>query len=579
MTHVYDNPATFAEDALEGLCDVQADLVLRVKGGVVRRHRSTEPRVAVLYGGGSGHYPAFAGLVGHGMGAGAVCGNIFTSPSADDAVHVARAAHSGAGVIFAYGNYAGDVMNFGLATARLRDEGMAVDNLVVTDDIASAPVEEISRRRGIAGDFPVFKIMGAAAERGDSLEEVMALGRRANEATRTMGVAFAGCTMPGATEPLFTLTEGEMGLGLGIHGEPGLADVPLPPARELGDMLVERVLAERPEGHDRAAVMLNGLGRTKWEELFVLWRSVAPALRKAGIEICAPEVGELVTSLDMAGVSLTLTYLDDELEELWGAPALTPAWARGRTSTQDYANTVEADPSAAESAPPREQGTNVSRAAARLALRHLEAVRDVLRDHEEQLGRLDAVAGDGDHGRGMVRGCDAAAEAAEESVEEGAGLGDLLADAGDAWAARAGGTSGVLWGAGLRAAGGVLGNRNRPDGVSVGNAAQSFVDTVTRIGGASPGDKTLLDAAIPWAHTLRELAAEHGLHEAAARAATDAEAGAEATKGLTPQVGRARPLAAKSQGAADPGAVSFALIATTIAAGSEPAARPERTEP
>ncbi len=577
MTYIYDDPASFAEDALEGLCDAHKDLLLRVNGGVVRRHRSAQPRVAVLYGGGSGHYPAFAGLVGPGMGAGAVCGNIFTSPSADDAIGVARAAHADAGVIFTYGNYAGDVMNFGLATERLRDEGIRVDNLVVTDDIASAPVEETSRRRGIAGDFPVFKIMGAAAERGDSLEEVMALGRRANEATRTMGVAFDGCTMPGATKPLFTLPDGEMGLGLGIHGEPGLADVPLPAARELATMLVERVLAERPEGYERAAVILNGLGRTKWEELFVLWRAVAPALREAGIEICAPEVGELVTSLDMAGVSLTLTYLDPELEALWLAPAFTPAWTRGRADTQEQAATVEADPSDVQSAPAHKPGTKASRAVAHTALQHLHAVRDALYDHEERLGRLDSVAGDGDHGRGMVRGCEAAVEAAEQALEQGVGLGDLLARAGDAWAARAGGTSGVLWGAGLRAAGGVLGNRTTPDAQTAAGAARAFVDTVTRLGGAQPGDKTLLDAAIPWAESLRRLA-DQGMQQAARQAAADAESAAQETKRLTPKVGRARPLAAKSRGTPDPGAVSFALIATTICAEPKPVTSPEGTE-
>ncbi|MER5394181.1 dihydroxyacetone kinase subunit DhaK, partial [Saccharopolyspora sp. NPDC002686] len=244
MTYLWDDPATFADDALAGFCDLHVDLVRQVPGGAVRRARPERPKVAVLPGGGSGHYPAFYGIIGPGLADGAVSGNLFTSPSAQDAYSVAKAAESGAGVVFSYGNYAGDVMNFGLATDRLRAEGIAVDNVVVTDDIASAPDE--GQRRGIAGDFAVFKIMGAAAEEGVDLASVVRVGRKANERTRTIGTAFAGCSFPGAAEPLFQVPDGKMGLGLGIHGEPGLRDVPLPRARELAADFVRRLLAEKP---------------------------------------------------------------------------------------------------------------------------------------------------------------------------------------------------------------------------------------------------------------------------------------------------------------------------------------------
>src|SRR6476469_10181636 len=330
MTRIFNNPSDFAEEALAGFCDVHANLVRQVPGGAVRRHRPREPKVAVLAGGGSGHYPAFAGLIGAGMADGAVVGNIFTSPSAQQAYSVAKAADSGAGVVFTYGNYAGDVMNFGMASERLAAEGIAVDNVLVTDDIASAPPSESAKRRGIAGDFTVFKVMGAAAEAGGSLADVVRLGRKANDRTRTIGSAFHGCTFPGAEAPLFTLEDRQMGLGLGIHGEPGLFDTDLPPAKKLGQEFVSRLLAETPAGAgDRIAVVLNGLGSTKHEELFVLWLSVAPLLRDAGYTLVMPEVGELVTSLDMAGVSLTLTWLDQELEPLWTAAAETPAFRRG----------------------------------------------------------------------------------------------------------------------------------------------------------------------------------------------------------------------------------------------------------
>ena len=246
MTRIFNDPSDFAEEALAGFCDVHLDLVRQVPGGAIRRCRPAQPKVAVLAGGGSGHYPAFAGLIGTGLADGAVVGNIFTSPSAQQAYAVAKAADSGAGVVFAYGNYAGDVMNFGLASERLAAEGIRVDNILVTDDIASAPPSEAEKRRGIAGDFTVFKIMGAAAEAGASLADVVRLGRKANRLTRTIGSAFHGCTFPGADAPLFSLQDKQMGLGLGIHGEPGLFDTALPPARELGQELVSRLLAETP---------------------------------------------------------------------------------------------------------------------------------------------------------------------------------------------------------------------------------------------------------------------------------------------------------------------------------------------
>ena len=169
MTRIFNDPSDFAEEALAGFCDLHSDLVRQVPGGAVRRRRSGHPKVAVLAGGGSGHYPAFAGLIGAGLADGAVVGNIFTSPSAQQAYSVAKSAENGAGVVFAYGNYAGDVMNFGMASERLAAEGIAVENVLVTDDIASAPPSESGKRRGIAGDFTVFKVMGAAADAGASL--------------------------------------------------------------------------------------------------------------------------------------------------------------------------------------------------------------------------------------------------------------------------------------------------------------------------------------------------------------------------------------------------------------------------
>ncbi len=289
MTRLHDDPAQFTDDMLTGFLDVHAGRVTGVRGGVVRATTTPPGKVAVVVGGGSGHYPAFCGVVGPGFADGAVVGNIFTSPSADDATSVARAAHSDAGVLLTTGNYAGDVMNFGLAVTQLRSEGIAAEYVAVTDDVASAPVGEESRRRGIAGDFTVFKCASAAAEEGADLAEVVRVAHAANDATRTLGVAFDGCTMPGAKDPLFTVPVGHMGLGLGIHGEPGVSDEPLPTAAELARTLVDGVLAEEPADRTgRIAVILNGLGRTKYEELFVVWGTVSRLLRDRGYTVVDP---------------------------------------------------------------------------------------------------------------------------------------------------------------------------------------------------------------------------------------------------------------------------------------------------
>jgi len=565
MTRIFNNPSDFAEEALAGFCDVHANLVRQVPGGAVRRHRPRQPKVAVLAGGGSGHYPAFAGLIGTGLADGAVVGNIFTSPSAQQAYSVAKAADSGAGVVFTYGNYAGDVMNFGMASERLAAEGIEVENVLVTDDVASAPPSESEKRRGIAGDFTVFKIMGAAAEAGADLAEVVRLGRKANDLTRTIGSAFHGCTFPGAEAPLFTLKDRQMGLGLGIHGEPGLFDTELPPAKGLGQEFVSRLLAETPHGAgDRIAVILNGLGSTKHEELFVLWLSVATLLRAAGYTLVMPEVGELVTSLDMAGVSLTVTWLDDELEPLWTAPAETPAYRRGNAALPGG----EADESATDEdteAPAAFAAAEASRAYAQQCVAALAAAREAIHDAEKFLGDLDAIAGDGDHGRGMVRGIDAASAAAADAASRGAGAGAALAAAGDAWADNAGGTSGVLWGAGLRAFGEALGNDHAPSAAELAAAVAAFAARIAELGKADVGDKTMVDALVPFAETFSRLTSEGAGADAGwAEAAREAASAAQATAALRPLKGRARPLAEKSVGTPDPGATSLAMVFTVF---------------
>ncbi|TJZ91388.1 dihydroxyacetone kinase family protein [Paracoccus gahaiensis] len=561
MTSVLDRPEDFAASALSGFCAAYPGHVVSVPHGALRAGAVPPGKVAVVVGGGSGHYPAFLGYVGTGLADAAVAGDVFASPSTSAIASVARAAEAGGGVILGFGNYAGDVLNFGAAAERLRAEGIDARILAVTDDIASAGPGDRARRRGVAGDLLVFKIAGAAAEAGLDLDAVMDVALRANSRTMSFGMAFDGCTLPGHGAPLFTVPAGQVALGLGIHGEPGIRTQPLVPAAELARLLLEPLLAERPAGQDgRVAVVLNGLGRTKYEELFVLWHHLTGMLKDHGLTPVAPEIGEFVTSLDMEGCSLSILWLDDELEALWTAPADTPAFRRGSSGQVAPHRGAVRVADAAAAVP---QASAAGRAAAPCIARVIARLADVLAGAEGELGRIDAIAGDGDHGQGMARGSAAAADAARQAVDAGAGPGTVLALAGDAWADRAGGTSGALWGVALRAWGQVLGDDAAPDAARVAQGARAALTAVTRLGGAQPGDKTLVDAFVPLVEALQTTDAP--LAQAWSRGAQAATDAADATAHLTPRLGRARPLAERSIGHPDAGAVSLALCARTVA--------------
>jgi dihydroxyacetone kinase len=566
MTRIYDGPARFTEDATVGFLDANARYVVGVPGGVVRASATRPGKVAVVVGGGSGHYPAFCGIVGPGFADGAVVGNVFTSPSAAEAASVGRAANGGGGVVFSTGNYAGDVMNFDLAQERLVAEGVDTRNVYVTDDVASASAEEAHKRRGIAGDFVVFKVAGAAAEAGYDLDGVERVARLANDRTRTMGVGLAGCTMPGESDPLFTVEPGRMGVGLGIHGEPGIADEPLPRAADLANLLLDKVLSEEPpDSTKRVGAILNGLGATKYEELFVVWKTVSQRLREAGYTIVDPEVGELVTSLDMAGISLTLVYLDEELERFWTAPAHTPAYRKGEAAG-GQAGTRRSAESLEGTSAQLARGSDASRRAAATSYEALEAMGLAIRDAEPELARMDAVAGDGDHGRGMVKGVTHALEAAQAPLEAGAGVASVLAAAGDAWAGKAGGTSGVLWGQFLRALGAAIGDdAAEVSATTVVHAVRAGAARMQELGKAELGDKTMIDALLPFADELeREVKDGAPLAQAWTSAAGVASDAAARTADLRPRLGRARPLAEKSVGTPDPGATSLAMCARVV---------------
>lgn len=566
MTRLFNNPENFPNEAAEGYLLANKRHVSGLYGGAVRATKTPENKVALVIGGGTGHYPAFAGWVGHGMADGVVMGNIFSSPSAAQAVSVAKAAERGGGVLIAFGNYAGDVLHFGDAAAQLTAQGIPAKAVVTTDDIASAGPDEIEKRRGIAGWVPIFKTTGAAAERGLSFDEVEAVFHKANSRTRTLGVAFSGCTLPGADEPLFTVPEGKMAIGLGVHGEPGISEEPLGTADEVAKLLVDRLLEERPEGNDgRVIALLNGLGAAKYEEMFVTFRAVNKLLEEAGLTVVDGEVGEFATSLDMSGISLTLFWVDDELESLWNDPVDTPAYRRGsvdNAAMRDDLGELSQEPTKLEVT---EKGSADSQKLASAIAETLDKVTALLDEKSAELGKLDAIAGDGDHGIGMHRGAENATVAAKRLVGDGAGAGTTLAGAGEAWSATAGGTSGALWGVLLGAAGQGVGDTDLPSDQEVASIVHQVADALLAAGGAQLGDKTMLDALLPFVDALEaEVKGEGTLKEKWNRAALVAVGAAKKTAQLSPKIGRARPLAERSVGHADPGAVSLAYIIDAI---------------
>jgi dihydroxyacetone kinase len=323
---ILNDPERFVDEMLEGILVAHPSDLRRIGArGIVRAASPIADKVAIVTGGGSGHLPVFMGYVGQGLIDGAAIGEVFASPSADEMLGVTEAVSAGRGVLYLYGNYGGDVMNFDLAAELAGASGIEVRTFLGADDVASAPPDRADRRRGIAGIFLLYKVAGAAADRGGSLEDVLATVARAADGLRTMGVALSPCTIPAAGKPTFELPDGQMEIGMGIHGEPGVRRGPLEPADHIADELVDALLADRdyPAG-SRVAVLVNGLGATPKEELYILYRRVAERLTERGLTVHRVWVGEYATSLEMAGASVSLMALDDELAALVDHPVATP---------------------------------------------------------------------------------------------------------------------------------------------------------------------------------------------------------------------------------------------------------------
>jgi len=329
MKKILNDPASYVDEMLEGFCAAHPAIYAQPEARVIARAGgAVKGKVGIVTGGGSGHLPVFTGYVGKGLLDAAAIGDVFASPSADQMAAAMRAANGGAGVLRLYGNYGGDVMNFDMAgeTMEMEDD-LQSTTVLLADDIASAPPEEAEKRRGVAGMVYAFKIAGAKAEEMASLDEVTRIAQKAADACRSIGMALTPCTVPLAGKPTFEIGDDEMEMGMGIHGEPGIWRDKLKPADAITGEMMDRLLADMPlKTGDRVSVLVNSLGATPDEELYIMYRLVKQRIEAAGATIVMPLVGRYATSMEMTGATITLCKLDEELEALLKAPAHCAFW-------------------------------------------------------------------------------------------------------------------------------------------------------------------------------------------------------------------------------------------------------------
>lgn len=332
MKKILNDPENFVDEMVEGIIAAHPDYVRPAADSLrelVKKESPLENKVAIATGGGSGHLPVFLGYIGDGLIDGCAVGNVFASPSAEQMLNVTKEIANGKGVLYLYGNYGGDVMNFDMAAEMAEMEEIEVKTVLAADDVASAKKGEEEKRRGVAGLFYGYKIAGAKAETGADLAEVAEVSEKALANTRTMGVALSPCTIPSVGKPTFEIDDDEMEIGMGIHGEPGIERGKLKTADEITENLLNRILADGPyQAGDEVSVLVNGLGATPKEELYIVYRKIAAILAEREIKSYRNYVGEFATSMEMAGMSVTVLKLDAELKELLDAPAYSPFFSQ-----------------------------------------------------------------------------------------------------------------------------------------------------------------------------------------------------------------------------------------------------------
>lgn len=563
MKKIINAPETFVDEVVEGLLLAHPDELRAVSAdnrALVRADAGTGGKVGIVTGGGSGHMPFFLGYVGRGLCSGVAVGNVFSSPSAEQMHAATVASDNGAGVLYLYGNYGGDVYNFDLAGDLAASDGIETTTVLGTDDIVSAPAEKAETRRGVAGLIFAYKTAGASADRGDDLQKVTKVAQHTVDRTRTMGVGLSPTILPAAGEPTFTLEEGEMEVGIGIHGEPGQHRGQLESADEITDRFLAEILAEIGlDTGDKVAVLVNGLGATPLEELYLIYRRVHQVLTDRGVDIHRKYIGEYATSLEMAGASLSILHLDEELAELIDAPAKSPFFQQGAvetTSTQTHAAQTPATAAAAQ------QSAQIRTVEAPSRLREiLLAVSERLPRHADELRELDAALGDGDLGITVSSGAAAVHQAVKELPTD-AHPAEIFKAAGAAFSSANPSTFAALLGGGLIAAAKSLQEAETFGPAELVAALKTLTARIQERGNAQVGDKTVVDVLDAVGETL---STERGELEALARSAVrTAQATVDEGAARTSQRGRAAWVGERSAGHRDPGSVAVLRLIEEI---------------
>jgi D-erythrulose 4-kinase len=563
---IINDPADFVDEMVDGLLLAHGDELRPAsedRRALVRTDAGTGGKVGIVTGGGSGHLPFFLGYVGRGLASGVAVGNVFSSPSPEQIYAATLASDDGAGVLYLYGNYGGDVYNFDIAADLATGDGIRTTTVLGTDDILSAPAERSDTRRGVAGLIFAYKTAGAAADRGDDLDAVTEIAHRTVARTRTMGVGLSPTILPAAGEPTFTLDDGEMEIGIGIHGEPGQHRGALETADQITDRFLTELLKELDltEG-ERVAVLVNGLGATPLEELYLVYRRTHQVLAERGVTIHRRYIGEYATSLEMAGASLSILHLDDELAELIDAPARSPFFSQGTVETVAAlaAGTSRHVRRVAES------GTaEIRRSAAPGRLREVTlAATAALPRHADELRELDAALGDGDLGITVGSGA-SAVHAAVDALPPDAHPAEVLRAAGIAFSGANPSTYAALVGGGLVAASQALDEAETFDAAAARSAVAALQARIQERGGAEVGDKTVIDVIAAVREVLDDRTDRPAvdLASAAVDAARDA---VEDGTARTSRRGRASWVGERSAGHRDPGSVAFQRLLEEIAA-------------
>lgn len=544
--------------------------------GVISKNRRKD-KVALVVGGGSGHEPMFAGFVGKGLADAAACGNIFASPDPNTVYETANAVNEGKGVLFVYGNYAGDNLNFDMAEELLNDDGIPTAHVRVWDDVASAPADRIEDRRGIAGDVTVIKVAGAACDAGLDLQEVTRIVEKARDNTKSIGIAVSPGQIPGLDKPTFELGEDEMEYGMGIHGEPGIQRTKMEPADVLTEELYRNLMQDaKLEKGDQVCVVINGLGATTNLELAIVYRKVKQLLDKDGIYVYDSDMNNFCTSQGMGGFSITFMKLDDELKTYYDMPCYSPYYAKGElTGAVENTSADTQVPAESETDKPQESaGSQAEADTAKCCGKRREGVLETLTAEDARemlmyiadkviakkpyLTEIDSAIGDGDHGIGMAGGMQKA-KGKLENLDAQGNVYAVFETAGKAMLMSMGGASGVIFGSLYLA--GAKGADAKTELTSADLAAmeRKSLEAIKERGKAEVGDKTMVDALEPAVLAMEEYK-DRPLLEMLKAAEEAARQGVENTKDYVAKFGRAKSLMERAIGHQDAGATSVWLI-------------------